>query len=131
VLNHVVLRLENEPQALLQDNAEKRELFGRLSALIDRDAAARSVGRLPELARTMSALAQERAPDSYVPTERLVQTNDRLKEVADQLIQQLHAHRAELGDAFDAIRQPLRRQLRAQMDREVAMIAPAMDGPMF
>jgi hypothetical protein len=131
VLNHIILRLEQEPQVLLQDIAEKRALFAQLVEQMDRDPKLRGIERLSSLSGRMAALAKTTPATGYVPVGDLVALDDEMKTAVSDLIEELHAQRDAIGEAFDTMREPIRLQLRAQMDREIGMVAPAMDGPMF
>jgi hypothetical protein len=128
LINHVILRLEKEPELLAEDNREKRELLTRAANEIESGVAAEvpSVAQLvPHLRRVASTVS----PDQSLPA--LTDENDGLKAEFLSLLQRLHAERSALGDAFESLRKPLRAQLRAQMEREQSLVAPAFGSDPF
>lgn len=112
LLNHVILRLDLEGQALAVDSAEKREL---LSALV----ADRSVS--DGLAEEIATMLGETEP-AFTPIDELTARNEAWKKLIEKVL-----HNA--GDG--ALRLRVRSQLVAQVARENAFCAPALDGPMF
>jgi hypothetical protein len=128
LLNHVILRLERESELLAEDNREKRELLARTADEIESGAAANvpSVSQLvPRLRKVASTVGQDQSLSA------LTDENDGLKTEFVSLLQRLHAERSVLGDAFESLREPLRAQLRAQMEREQSLVAPAFGSDPF
>lgn len=126
LINHVILRLEQEIPALLQDSEEKRQLLNKLAD----DIAALPTPQadsLQSLAQSLRTGADEPPlSDSAATLEVVTAENDWLKETLEKAIYALHDKREELGEAhFARLNGAIRRQLRAQTERELALVAPA------
>jgi len=116
LLEHVILRLESEGEALAADNGEKRALLGLLG-----DVPAPLEGAAREVTRRLAGIP-ENGP--YVSVDALTDENERLKSVLDGWLSAVHA--ASDVDEAESSRlcAPIRTQLRAQVDREAAFVAP-------
>ena len=112
LMNHVVLRLDQEGAALAQDCAEKRELFAGLASEGTLDAG---------VAEEVHALLADEDP-RWTGIYALTARDEAWKRVMERAL-------ATLDDGEP--RERIRRQLLAQVTRENAMCAPALDGPMF
>jgi len=112
LMNHVILRLEHEGAALEVDCHEKRDLFSELLAdhAISKEIADAAIDMLGT------------DEPSYTPIQEMTARNDAWKRLVEQT----------LGDAGrEDVRALVRRQLRAQIERENSYCGPALDGPMF
>lgn len=107
LLTHVIHRLEHEGPSLAEDNTEKRAV---LSALTDRIGAT-------ELRTRLDAIP---AAGSYVTIEDLASEAGQLRQLA--IDASLHVHRA-CEERAAVVLAPLRAQLRAQLDRDVAAVS--------
>jgi hypothetical protein len=130
LVNHVILRLEAEGEVLAVDNAEKRTVLLGLA----RDLSAERV--TPDIADLAAAIERGVAacPDvgEYRSVAALTAENDALKALMDVAVRRLHDARSELDESrAAALRAALRVQLRAQIDREASLVAPAMDRAPF
>lgn len=114
MLKHLVLRLEKEAAALVLDSKEKRELFSQAAAEAQLDERVRRIIR--------QGVEAAPAPLPLVSPEALTAENDHWKRLAERVL-------AEPG--AEPIRGRIRRQLRAQMDREAEYTVAAIDGPFF
>lgn len=133
LLNLVCNRLEREAPLLCDDSAEKRAVLTELAATIDRTPAAASCAPLPALAADVREyLAATPHTGTHIGIEELTVENDELKGLIERAVTTLYEHRDDLGtDAYTALNQPIRTQLRAQVDRELLLSGPALDGPPF
>jgi hypothetical protein len=116
LLEHVILRLESEGEALAADNGEKRALLGSLGDVpAPLEDAAREVSR---------RLADTPEIGTYASIAALTEENEQLKSVLDDWLVAIHGA-PELDEAeTDRFRAPIRTQLRAQVDREAAFVVP-------
>lgn len=112
LINHVILRLDQEGAALVADCHEKRELLSFLAGTGEFS---------PALAAGVQALGAEPEPEA-VSTRQLTERNDAWKRLMETALEE---------PLSPATRARLRRQLAAQIAREAAYCIPAMDGPMF
>lgn len=116
LLEHVILRLESEGRALAADNHEKRALLG-------------SLGEVPAPLERAAREVSERLVDApengtYASIDALTEENERLKSILDDWLMAIHSA-ADVDEAeTDRLRAPIRAQLRAQVDREAAFVAP-------
>ena len=127
LLRVVLLRLKGESAMLAQDSSEKRALFAAVSEAL--------AGDLPgELAMIVAELAATsgETPLPLVTQAALTAENVRLKATLDGFIVALHAKRDVLGEArFLSLQSRVRRQLRAQIDRELELVREPYGGPGF
>lgn len=111
LINHVILRLDNEGEALAADSHEKRALFSTLAA----------DGRLPpEIATETDTLCRQEEP-GYTSVASLTARNEAWKRLTEKALDQ----------ADTEMRARIRQQLMTQLERENAWCAPALDGPLF
>ncbi|HMO74613.1 MAG TPA: hypothetical protein PKD99_11740 [Sphingopyxis sp.] len=112
LLNHVILRLEQEGAALAADCREKRKLLCTLA----------DAGEFPaSLAAEIGALAADPEPD-HTAVAVLTARDDAWKRLFEKALAE---------PLSPAVRDGLRAQLAAQIGRENSYCAPALDGPMF
>jgi len=112
LINHVILRLGQEGDALATDCREKRALFARLA----------EEGALdPDSAADVTAMLEASEPE-YTSIATLTERDEAWKRLTERAL-------SRLGDGEPRAR--IRRQLAAQITRENACCGPAMDGPMF
>lgn len=133
LLEHVILRLEKEGAALEEDNSEKRQLLAAICETIKNTAELSQISDLAELASRLSEKA-DLTPQSpkYVAIDTLADENDTLKELLETAIVTLYQHHEEIdAPTFEALRQPIRHQLRAQLDREVSFVSHDYQGWVF
>lgn len=129
LLNHVILRLEGEDEALDADSREKRELLASLASELRGHGDEQLEALATRLGRDAAGVTD---PGSPVPTAALAAENDALKELVATAVDTIHDARGRLGDdTCDRLLAPVRGQLRAQLDRELALVTPALDGPPF
>lgn len=116
LLEHVILRLESEGEALTADNGEKRALL-------------QSLGEVPApltgaAHRVSEVLAETPAAGTYVSIDALTAENEALKAILDEWLRAVHGA-TDLDEATSqTLRDPVRSQLRAQVDREAELVAP-------
>ncbi|MCK9541601.1 MAG: hypothetical protein M0R03_06165 [Novosphingobium sp.] len=112
LINHVILRLDGEGEALAADCREKRALLAQLAqeGTLDADCAAQ-----------VAAMLEAPEPE-HTSIATLTARDDAWKRLTERVL-------AGLGDGEPRAR--IRRQLAAQISRENACCGPAMDGPMF
>ncbi|KQZ63864.1 hypothetical protein EEB18_007730 [Sphingopyxis sp. OPL5] len=112
LINHVILRLDQEGAALVEDCREKRRLLATLA----------EAGEFPPaLAAEVRTLAADAEP-GHIAMADLTARNDAWKRLFE---------RALAEPLAPAVRTSLRAQLAAQIGREAAYCVPALDGPMF
>jgi hypothetical protein len=133
LLNLVGNRLEREGPLLCEDSAEKRAVLAELATTIDRTPAAASRASLAALAADVREhLAAMPHTDTYIGIEELTGENDSLQGLIERAVTALYEQRDHLGaDTYSALSQPIRTQLRSQIDRELSLSDPALDGPPF
>ncbi len=119
LLTHLEERVVHEGPFLYQDNADLRALLGRLRGDLS--------GSLPESAARISATLDVTMPPPGYPTiEALDTTNRRLKATLDQIIDDLYAARAHLGEPrFQALNGVIMTYLTSAADRESVMFDKA------
>ena len=129
LLNHLILRLEAEPMLLIQDSNEKRAMLAELAS----DAA--SLEHVPPaLLHALVAAVSPTVPHSETNAglECLTTENDRLKAVVEDLLILLRGARTSLGEAvFTHLNDRMRKQLSAQVERELSLVAPAFEGDLM
>lgn len=112
LINHVILRLDQEGAALAEDCREKRRLLGTLA----------EAGEFPaSLAAEIRAFAADLEPE-HVAVGELTARDDAWKRLFEKALAE---------PLSPAVRSSLRAQLAAQIRREAAYTLPALDGPMF
>jgi hypothetical protein len=122
LLEHVLVRLESEGLSLAADNHEKRALLHELSAIVSSVPTPRTAGEIDILDKRLDAIPEH---GRYVTVESLTEESDLLRGLTNDWILTLHRHRDALApETFDAARESLRKQLRAQLDRDAALVAP-------
>lgn len=115
LLTNVVHRLEYEGPALAADNAEKR---GVLLELVGQ---AKNVDGAAELGRRLDNIS---SAGSYVAVAALAEEAELLRQLVIDASLLVHRNRATLGhENTEALLAPLRRQLRAQLERHLAAVA--------
>ncbi len=132
LIDHVILRLDQEIPTLLTDSAEKRALLARLA----QDIASlphEQAGGLSMIVDTLKAAAERPAPSDVAATlEIITADNDRLKEAVEKAIYALYDARSQLTETtFARLNGAIREQLRAQTERELALVAPAYGNDPF
>ncbi|MFH2012556.1 MAG: hypothetical protein ABIJ37_07660 [Pseudomonadota bacterium] len=117
----MALRLEKEGQQLFDDNKEKRQLLDSIIEKIGNSGMAQN-NDLAELASKLSE-GMKNAPQAehYVSVDELTIENDALKELLEDAIITLYEHDDIDPESFEKLRQSIRKQLRAQLDREMAL----------
>lgn len=116
LLEHVILRLESEGEALGADNGEKRNLLGSLDEV---------PASLHDGAReVMQRLADTPETGGYASIESLTEENERLKSILDDWLTAIHAADDLAEEETRRLRAPIRAQLRAQVDREARLVVP-------
>lgn len=133
LLEHVALRLEKEGRHLIEDNQEKRQLLAGLADKIENTNSLAQIGGLAELALQLREGANS-TPQlaQYVSIDELTAENDALKGLLEGAIVALYKHHGDVDSAsFEALRQSIRKQLRAQLDREVAFVTHDYQGWVF
>ncbi|TAM64460.1 hypothetical protein [Mycobacterium sp.] len=115
LLTHVIHRLEHEGPELAADNAEKRVAITELVELApDLDGAA-------ELGRRLEKIP---SAGSYVAVATLADEAGQLRQLAIDASLLVHGNTAALGqEKADELLAPLRRQLRAQLGRDLGAVA--------
>lgn len=125
LLRHVLLRLENEGPALIEDNAELRCLLGEIATYVaSLDAAP------PELLAMHPTLADASRPTSTCPPVGLVALSDEadvLRGHLDAALKLLQKYRPALVDqpAYGQVRDRIRTYLDNQLTRQSAWIQDA------
>jgi hypothetical protein len=112
LINHVILRLDQEGEALAADCADKRAVFAALAAEGLLDPASRAA---------VEDLLADQEPE-WTSVATLTARDEAWKRVTEQAL-------GALGDGEG--RERVRHQLARQIARENAFCAPALDGPMF
>lgn len=133
LLEHVILRLESEGAALEEDNSEKRQLLTTICETIQNSSELSQISDLAELASRLSEGGKQTpASPKYVAIDALADENDTLKGLLEMAIVTLYQHHDEINaSSLEALRQPIRQQLRAQLDREVAFVSHDYQGWVF
>ena len=115
LLRNVIDRLEHEGPALTADNAEKRSVLAEL---------VQQAGTLEEAAELGRRLDKIRFAGSYVTIAALAEEAGLLRQLAIDASVLVHRNAEALGqEKADELLAPLRRQLRAQLDREATAIS--------
>lgn len=112
LINHVILRLDGEGEALATDCAEKRALFEQLLG----------EGALPSGVATAAKAMLAQDEPAYTSIAALTERNDAWKRLVEQTTANL---------APGETRKRIRQQLLAQVGRENVWCGPALDGPLF
>ena len=127
LLRVVLLRLAGESTMLAEDSAEKRTLFADLAEALADD----PPGELAMIVAELTTASAE-TPLPVVTPDALTAENVKLKATLEGFIVALHAQRGKLGEArFLDLQSRVRRQLRAQIDRELAFVKEPYGGPGF
>lgn len=112
LINHVVLRLDLEGDALVEDCRDKRALY---SGLADADSFD------PSLVFDIRGLLKIEEP-VHTPIALITARNEAWKRIAERIL---------ASQIDEQTRHSVRAQLQRQIGRENAYCAPAMDRPMF
>ena len=125
LLRHVMLRMEREAPALIEDNAELREVLGDISRYI---ASLQSVPEsLQRLKDEVTAAAQPAQVNGYVSLIALTEEAEKLRTLLDAALKALQEHRGTLGKApeYVAVRNRIRDYLNNQIQRQSLWIREA------
>jgi hypothetical protein len=120
LIKHVILRLENEPQMLAADSAEKRELLAVLAA----ESASSGNEQLVALGSQIATVLDEATPGPEAGLAAQTAGNDRLKAAFDTVLIGIGVTGLD-SSWVEKARDRLRNQMRAQMNRELALVAGA------
>jgi hypothetical protein len=115
LLRHVALRMEHEAPALIEDNAEVREVLREVAAYANtlKPAPDSLQALLPKLA----AAGEAKAVNGYLSLNDLVVEADALRTLLDDALKALQEHRDAL--AGDARYQALRDRIRTYLDHQI------------
>jgi hypothetical protein len=128
LMRNVALRIDQEGQALFDDNRQLREVLADVRSYLE----ASPGGRFDPQAKEISdALTREHYGPGVYPSLALVtdEATD-LRWALQHAIRALESARPELGEQqeYRALREEIRRYLRASLEREMAFIVPAFTG---
>lgn len=124
LLRHVSLRMEREAPALIEDNAELREVLGEISRYVSiLETAPESLAKL-QIALAESAKA---APvNGYVSLIALTEEAEKLRTLLDEALKALQQHRKTLNSSeYNAVRNRIRDYLNNQIQRQSQWIREA------
>ena len=125
LLRHVALRMEREAPALVEDNAELREVLLAISAYVS------SLPAAPEALKQLLAPIKDAvnvAPvTGYIGLNALVEEAGKLRTLLDTALKALQANRDALGATaeYQAVRSRIRDYLNNQIKRESQWIREA------
>jgi hypothetical protein len=125
LLRHVALRMEREAPALIEDNAELREVLGGIGRYLT------TLKAVPKtLQQLRSALDDAGTPqpvNGYVSPLALTEEADALRTLLDKVLKALQAHRDALRDThgYHTTRNSIRDYLNHQIERQSRWIREA------
>ena len=125
LLRHVALRMEREAPALVEDNAELREVLLAISAYVSSLPAAPEA--LKQLLSPIKDAVNVAPVTGYIGLNALVEEAGKLRALLDAALKALQAQRETLGDTveYQVIRKRIRDYLNNQIKRESQWIREA------
>ena len=125
LLRHVALRMEREAPALVEDNAELREVLLAISAYVSSLSAAPEA--LKGLPSAIKGAANVAPVAGYVSLNALVEEADKLRTLLDTALKALQVNRDAVGATaeYQAVRNRIRDYLNSQIKRQSLWIREA------
>ena len=124
LLRHVSLRMEREAPALIEDNAELREVLADISRYVA--ALQPAPDSLKSLQSALADAAQPTPVNGYVSLIALTEEAEKLRTLLEQTLKALQQHRKKLDSPeYKSVRNRIRDYLNNQIQRQSQWIREA------